>query len=103
MSDSKRSSRLRRMQTAASAVIPPFSTIGWTQIFVPNVVHKSLQTVGRSDKLGGFFLRATKVRDQGRKTLLFLYHQLPILNPQIGDEARQLQAVFLFVHLFLQL
>ena len=37
--------------TAASAVIPPFSTIGWTQIFVPNVVHKSLQTVGRSDKL----------------------------------------------------
>src|SRR5947208_16093486 len=48
-------------------------------------------------------LETTKVRDQGRKTLLFLYHQLPILNPQIGDEARQLQAVFLFVHLFLQL
>ena len=34
----------------------------------------------------------------------FLFnHQLSILNPQIGDEARQLQAVFLFVHLFLQL
>src|SRR2546423_7376524 len=50
MAASKGSSPQGRMKTAASAVTPPFSTIGWTQIFVPNVVHKSLQTVGRSDK-----------------------------------------------------
>jgi hypothetical protein len=47
----KRSPCLRRMQSAAFAVIPPFSTTGWTQTSVPSVVHKSLQTVGRNDKL----------------------------------------------------
>src|SRR5207249_10923025 len=35
-------------------------------------------------------LETTKVRDQGRRTLLFLYHQLPIFNPQVRNKVWQL-------------